>query len=218
MSKLSCMATLILLSCLVGADTVSERWAKRIEVAEANYQAAVSKANDVKLFAVRKAALERVRVLKSALGDATKGGDFTAATELQTRLDAAESEGAVRPKPKNTVKFGGHEYALINEKATWHVAKKRCEEMGGHLATLETVAESNSLLELVKQTKESTWIGATDEEEEGVWKWVTGAKVQIDFHPDNGYGAQHFMLYWPSFGTWDDGSYDRCNYICEWDK
>jgi hypothetical protein len=124
------LITLICLSSAAAAD-LSEKWSKRLESADTIYQAAIKKAEDTKSIAVKKATLERVRVLKSAISDATKSGDFTAATELQSRLEA---DGAVRPKPKNTVKFGGHEYALIEETATWHVAKRRCEEMGGHLA------------------------------------------------------------------------------------
>ncbi|MES2793806.1 MAG: C-type lectin domain-containing protein [Planctomycetota bacterium] len=211
------LTTLICLSSVAAAD-LSEKWSKRLETADTIYQTAIRKADETRLVAVKKATLDRVRVLKSAIADSTKSGDFTAATELQSRLEAADSEGSVRPKPKNTVKFGGHEYALIEEQANWHVAKRRCEEMGGHLATLETTAESNSLIELLKRTKTIAWIGATDEEEEGVWKWVNGSKVQIEFRHDNANNSEHYMVFWEPSGNWDDNGSYRHSFVCEWDN
>lgn len=127
---LSVLVPCIIATGLLAAD-LPEKWAKRLESTESNYQSAVQKADNIRFYAIQKASQERVKALKSALADATKAGDFDAATELKTRLAEAESAGGVKPRPKNTVKFGGHEYALIEDKATWHVAKRRCEEMGG---------------------------------------------------------------------------------------
>ncbi|MES2792493.1 MAG: C-type lectin domain-containing protein [Planctomycetota bacterium] len=211
------LTALVCLSSVAAAD-LPEKWSKRLQSSESIYQTAKRKAEDAKLVAMKKATFDRVRVLKSVIADATKSGDFTAATELQARLEAAEIEGSVRPKPKNTVKLGGHEYALIDEKVVWHVAKKRCEEMGGHLATLETAAESTALLEFLKRSQVTAWIGATDEEEEGVWKWVNGNNVQLEFHHENGHDSEHYMVFWAGYGAWDDNGALRNSYVCEWDN
>ena len=151
--------------------------------------------------------------------DSTKAGDFDAATEIKARLAAAESAGAVKPKPKNVVKFGTHEYALIPDKATWYVAKRICEDMGGHLAVIETAAENDSLLAFCKASKTEPWIGASDEAKEDRWLWVDGSPVTIELHHDNANDIQHYLLYHAGLGTWDDGDGGwRHPFVCEWDK
>ncbi|MES2789101.1 MAG: lectin-like protein [Planctomycetota bacterium] len=212
------LAVLIFASGLATSDTLSERWKKRLESADTTYQAAVQKADNTRLYAVQKATQERTRLLKTALADATKAGDFDAATELKTRLTAAESEGSIRPKPKNTVRFGGHEYALIDEKETWHVAKRKCEEMGGHLVTFDNASEM-ALASKLCTTAQFTWGGASDEVTEGQWLWVTGEKladtswIHFDQEENN-----HYLGFILSQKEWlDCTSVHRSPYICEWD-
>ena len=211
------IASVAMISAAYAAE-IAEKFAKRLESADAAYQSAVLKADNARFYALQKANADRVKVLKTSLVDATKAGDFDAATELKLRLTAAESAG-VREKPKNVVKLGMHEYALIPEKATWHVAKRICEEMGGHLATLETPAESNALLAMCKAAKDEPWIGGSDEMAEDHWVWVTGTPVTIEVHHDNASGNQHFLLYHATIGMWDDSeSGTRRSFVCEWDS
>lgn len=208
---------LVVLFCasgLLAAETLAEKWSKRLESADANYQQAIQKADNVRFYAVQKATQERVRVLKTALADATKAGDFDAATEIKARLAAAETAG-VRPRPKNTVKFGGHEYALIEDKSTWHLAKQRCEEMGGHLAIVETPDEAAFILKLCGS--ETVWLGASDEATEGDWKWVNGTPVKLSLDLNNQDGYDHWLVVYQ--GTFADGTAGRRYvYACEWDN
>lgn len=213
------LTTLICLSSVAVAD-LSEKWSKRLQSSESIYQTAKRKAEDAKLVAMKKATFDRVRVLKSVIAEATKSGDFTAATELQTRLETAEIEGSVRPKPKNLVKFGGHEYAMIEDKATWHIAKRRCEEMGGHLASVESPNEERFVLELCGTKGQSAWLGASDEEVEGKWSWVNGGLLTAEqmprWHLTNEGDHHHHLCYWQGeFG--DSAAGARLIYMCEWE-
>ncbi|MCK8215269.1 hypothetical protein LW982_17945, partial [Erwinia amylovora] len=88
---------------------------------------------------------------RQILSDSTKSGDFDTSSLIKSKITEAEAAGVARQKPKNTVKFNGHEYALIDEKVTWHTAKKRFEEMGGHLACLNTPSESAFLLAICRK-------------------------------------------------------------------
>lgn len=219
MLKTVCLTSLVLVSGLAAAE-ISEKIAKRLESSEAAYQAAVQKADNARFYAIQKASQDRVKALKAALTEATKAGDFDSANELKSQLAAAEAAGGVKARPKETVKFGGHEYALIEEKATWHVAKRRCEEMGGHLAILELPAE----MEFVKSLclVSGTWVGATDESVEGQWRWINGARVPEviveSWALDNGDEAQHSLAFWVPSGRWEDGfSGHRYAFICEWE-
>lgn len=59
-------------------------------------------------------------------------------------------------------------------KLMWHEAKIYCEQQGGHLATLSTQSEYNTIKNMMQGTDfTQTFLGATDEENEGVWKWIT---------------------------------------------
>ncbi len=87
MSKSLCLAVLVFGSVL-GAAELSEKFAKKINSAEETYKAAVQKADNTRFYAVQKANQDLTKVLKAALMDATKAGDFDAATEIKSRLTA----------------------------------------------------------------------------------------------------------------------------------
>jgi hypothetical protein len=131
---------MLFVSTTVAAE-LAEKWRKRISGVNVVYTAAVTKADNARFFAIQKANSERLSILKKTLSDATKAGDFDAAALLNEKVRLAELDGISRPKPKNIVRFGRNEYALIEDKVSWHTAKKRCEEMGGHLVTFETPDE-----------------------------------------------------------------------------
>lgn len=216
MRRIACLILAVCVPSLIAAD-LSEKWAKRIETAESTYQQAVAKADNTRFYAVQKANSDRVKALKQVLTDATKTGDFDAATEIKERITDAEQTGP-RAKPKDVVRFGGHEYAVIPERVTWHVAKRMCEEMGGHLATISNADEGDFLLSLCVTSKAEPWIGATDEITEGRWRWVDGTRFDAKIHADNANEIQHYATYHPMLKTWDDGDGGgRRSYICEWD-
>ncbi|MDB5385948.1 MAG: hypothetical protein JWM11_1594 [Planctomycetaceae bacterium] len=214
LSLVVCFA--VTFSALHAADQLAEKWQKRIDTVQSTYAAAVAKADNARFFAVQKANGDRLAALKKAMSEATKAGDFDTATALKELVATAERDGAIRPKPKNIVKFGGHEYAVIQEPATWHIAKKRCEEMGGHLVVCETPEESAFILEL--SAGENVWGGATEEENEGDWRWIIGnAKFTLPnkFNGDGG-RSRALMTYQKE---WDDNPPSvRNKYFCEWDK
>ena len=54
--------------------------------------------------------------------------------------------------------------------ATWHDAKDICMEMSASLVKIHTESESDYITEkIVDFDFDDIWIGATDEEEEGIW-------------------------------------------------
>lgn len=217
--RLSVIVPCLLVSSLLAAE-LAEKWTKRLDSADGNYREAVQKADNIRFYAVQKASAERIRLLKSAMMDATKAGDLDAANEIKAKLTAAESSGGIRPKPKNVVKFGGHEYAIVDQKVTWHVAKRICEEMGGHLAIINSTDESTFCLSLCKNTP--TWIGGSDEQDESQWRWVDGSVIDPHLRSQmklaDSTGEQHHLLYWPQSNGWENGrAGGRVSFLCEWE-
>ncbi len=191
-----------------------------LQAAEDKYSSEVTRA-EAELAKVRKAAAAvRMKAYKDRLTEVTKTGDFNRALGLKARVDQLETEKegeptktTKRPRPKETVKFQGHTYALIKEPATWHVAKQRCEEMGGHLVCLEDPKEVEFIVRLAGPLV--LWTGASDEFSEGDWRWVTGRAMTgltIEIRPDS---EAHFLVF---DRKWLNGrSGTRCAYVCEWE-
>ncbi|KJU85686.1 C-type lectin domain protein [Candidatus Magnetobacterium bavaricum] len=127
---------------------------------------------------------------------------------------AADSEKVVNPA-------NNHTYQRIDTPMTWADAKANCEKLGGYLATVTSDSEEQFIVNSFNQKYES-WLGATDAEVEGTWKWITGEKWgYTDWNPvepNNKEGNENCLVYAGSFGHWLDYS---CSYkvtlLCEWD-
>ncbi|KAB7502544.1 Hepatic lectin [Armadillidium nasatum] len=64
----------------------------------------------------------------------------------------------------------------------WTTAETWCEDSGGHLAFINdcnTLTEVSIQVDLLEPTSLVIWIGASDAEEEGVWKWLDGTDVPL---------------------------------------
>ncbi|MBI2947476.1 MAG: immunoglobulin domain-containing protein, partial [Verrucomicrobia bacterium] len=68
-------------------------------------------------------------------------------------------------------------YTLVRGSSTWAQARTNAAAQGGYLATITSDAE---WVEITRQVTVSdlfaarAWLGATDEQSEGTWKWITG--------------------------------------------
>ena len=67
---------------------------------------------------------------------------------------------------------------VTDEKKNWTEAENFCKKEGAHLASVTGQEIHNFILEGVGKKKIKVWIGATDRESEGTWKWS-------DFSPFN---------------------------------
>ncbi|XP_048743979.2 CD209 antigen-like protein E isoform X1 [Ostrea edulis] len=93
-------------------------------------------------------------------------------------------------------------YRYSNTKLSWDDAKTACEDQNAYLVQLETAEETSWLLttmlpnvELVNPFDHPTWVGATDREVEGTFKWIVGygditSLPWYGGQPDNAHGGQ----------------------------
>jgi hypothetical protein len=169
--------------------------------------------------------------------DATITYDRTAkqVTGISVRLASAPSAGdRVAPgadPPGDATAFEGHSYKFYREVMTWHQAKRRCEELGGHLAVVGSDAENGFIMALAKSgignvgQWDGVWLGATDEAKEGDWRWNDGAKVSFSKwapnQPNNGQNSEHYLLLWLLREVWvdqpDRSKHHVAYFVCEWD-
>ncbi|XP_063406021.1 perlucin-like protein [Mytilus trossulus] len=72
--------------------------------------------------------------------------------------------------PDDWVTFSGHCYWFVYRNVTWNIAKKNCQQKGGYLATVDSVAENSWL---ISKLQAEVWIGLNDIETEGQWRWTS---------------------------------------------
>jgi anti-sigma factor RsiW len=93
-------------------------------------------------------------------------------------------------------------YRVLRQPLSWDDAHLACEKLDARLATF---ADSDDLPEfkfvhsrVAIAVHEGLWIGATDREEEGAFRWITGEPVRREAfqgrEPDNAHGAQDCVL------------------------
>ena len=123
------------------------------------------------------------------------------------------------------VAFQGHYYEVFRHKRTWDESKRLCEAMGGHLVTITSESEQEFVLALLRQYPHlpfsSCWLGGTDRQTPGYWRWTTGEELTITNHLELDGGTEHWLALRLDTGKWDDysdkgESFGEQWFMCEW--
>lgn len=125
------------------------------------------------------------------------------------------------PSQFNEAFFNYSNYYFYLNPETWEDAKLICENLGYHLVTISSYDE-NIFIEGITQG-ETSWIGFTDQLEEGNWVWVTGEPVTFtswnegqpdDWGEGEDYGLFEGSEFWNDVGL-DQGIEPQAPYVCE---
>jgi hypothetical protein len=145
---------------------------------------------------------------------------------VQSKAKAKES--ATKSKaPKGAYAWNGHKYMAVRNAVRWTEAKKLCADIGGHLVIIETAEEQDAIMTMLTRNglgRDIFWIGATDEAQEGTWKWVDGSLVVYTNwaprEPNNHQRQEHYAELHAGFGgRWNDSKNHIPRwFICEWDE
>ena len=138
---------------------------------------------------------------------------------------AADTDTKVNSVLAGATEYNGNYYLLIKGDYTWEQAKTYCEGLNGHLATITSPEEDDICYQMWKSSGVSAcWLGASDTNLEGVWKWITNEPWNYsnwgDNEPNGGTG-ENVLNYYGSYtkGRWNDSSAeDEFSFICEWEK
>jgi tetratricopeptide (TPR) repeat protein len=145
------------------------------------------------------------------------------------KTSTASPPPAGTPDPRVLNPANQHLYLYVNSDKTWHEARDYCALQGGYLATIQDSAENNYVSSLLAG---DTWLGATDELEEGIWVWVSGepwgyTNWDLDTkQPDNDQGQEHYLEFKKVRSSlssvkpsdWNDKPGTEKNFfVCEWD-
>jgi hypothetical protein len=123
-----------------------------------------------------------------------------------------------------------HLYLLVGQYKSWQTARDYCIARGSHLVTISTATENDFIFKL---TAGNTWLGATDEGQEGNWAWVTGEPWRYKnwdsgepnncCPPQNCGGTkcapEHYLTYSGNGDTWNDIPLKATlPFVCEWEQ
>ncbi len=118
--------------------------------------------------------------------------------------------------------INGHTYQWFDApQKTWTNAKTACANLDGYLATVSSQSENNFVTTLAtnNNTAIGTWLGGSDEVQEGSWRWVNDEawsySAWASGEPNNS-GNEDYL--YNLFGKWNDlNNTFELPYICEWD-
>ena len=103
----------------------------------------------------------------------------------------------------------GHTYIKLSP-STWTEAEARSVKLGGHLVTINDVAEQEWVFETFSDDSQfGLWIGLNDRNQEGEFVWASGQPVTYtnwgSEQPDNHNGAEDYaMMFVEDGGAWYD--------------
>ncbi|KAL6467092.1 hypothetical protein MHYP_G00248960 [Metynnis hypsauchen] len=134
--------------------------------------------------------------------------------ELQRKLSELEEA-----KQKEWSRFGSSLYYVSTGK-TWIESRQDCRERGGDLVIINSREEQDFITSKLGSSR--AWIGLTDTDEEGVWKWVDGSSLTTKFWKPgepNSLGNEDCAVIGHELGalrTWADfPCHDLFVWICE---
>ncbi|XP_019215230.2 CD209 antigen-like protein C isoform X1 [Oreochromis niloticus] len=100
---------------------------------------------------------------------------------------------------ENWVAFSDSLYHVSSKQKSWEESRRDCLKKGSDLMIINSREEQN----FVNQFKKHLWIGLTDSETEGTWKWLNGTQMTTS--------------YWNS-GEPNGGTNENCGQIKAYDS
>ena len=97
--------------------------------------------------------------------------------------------------PVSTIAENGSVYEIYDISVPWEIAEEYCEMKGGTLVCITSEKEEKIVEKLIERGKKRNYqLGATDKEEEGNWKWITGETISYNLwtqgEPNNRSGSE----------------------------
>ena len=145
--------------------------------------------------------------------------------------DGTVDEDDVCPCPVHYWPDESHPYLYCEMAQSWTDASDYCSALGYQLATVDSAEELSWITETSGSVAKLNywWLGFTDAEAEGSWKWMDGSEALYinwcDGEPNNSHGQECYpettedcaMLNWGEGGCWNDYpcGCDWPYFICE---
>ncbi len=153
-------------------------------------------------------------------------GTINANTDVRLQFHTMDAAAFKRNhSPSNTAVYNGHSYYFYNVPTTWYEANLVSEYLGGHLVAITSASEESFVKGIIGNS--DLWIGASDKNTEGNWRWTTGESMSYsdwgENQPDNaaspGEGTENYVHIWGNTGKWNDNAgCVQYPFMCEIDR
>lgn len=126
---------------------------------------------------------------------------------------APELPADIAAQAAAVISWNGHTYARFEQELAWEDAEAFCEKAGGHLMVITSEAENIVAEKLIQNGDHDTyWLGATDKNWEGAWKWVTGEDFSWTSwqsgQPDNSTNSDEVGENYLEISSWNSGEWN----------
>jgi hypothetical protein len=112
--------------------------------------------------------------------------------------------------------FGYHTYRVVDVVMSWHDAVDYCEQsstLGGYLVSINSFEEN----EFVYWLAQDTWLGATDEAAQGVWRWVSGEPfTYTNWRDEPSNESPAYLAFSGVSGAWNPRQDEWRPFVCEY--
>ncbi|XP_038569782.1 CD209 antigen-like protein C [Micropterus salmoides] len=115
--------------------------------------------------------------------------------------------------------FNDSFYYISSQQESWQYSRNDCLQRGAHLVIINSKEEQ----QFTRQFQKHVWIGLTDRETEGVWKWVDGTLLTTSYwginEPNSHEGTDEDcaeIKFFDEENSWNDKPCEIQNiWICE---
>ena len=128
----------------------------------------------------------------------------------------------------------GRRYAVVKGNMNWEEAQVYCQARGGHLATITSQQQMDTITALLEENQIGTvWLGANNYSSSGGFRWVTGEPFEFAAwavgEPNNDGGDEHYLMMYrveEQGWVWNDSRIDGMSsfgkddsgFVCQWDE
>ncbi|XP_063744060.1 C-type lectin domain family 10 member A-like isoform X2 [Eleginops maclovinus] len=157
---------------------------------------------------------ERLQASDQQLSSVSEERDRLNASLTEKTKEVARLQSSKTICPAGWRKHSCSCYLLHKQTDSWEKAREHCRERGAHLVVIDSAAEQTDV-----------WIGLSDREKEGTWKWVDGSPLTLrnweTIQPDNGggdprWGEEDCAIIYTHTNEWHDRSCESTQpWICE---
>jgi hypothetical protein len=137
-------------------------------------------------------------------------------------IERALTKLTQKKPPPDAELWGNSRYKLYPPGLTWHMAKAKCEELGGRLVSIESADEWKFVQQFAVQGKVSFWIGLSNENARQIFQCDSGAAPEKFLvwgrgEPSNDRGAGN-VVQLRADGLLNDlpSGYRDQSFLCEW--
>ncbi|XP_023442668.2 C-type lectin domain family 17, member A [Dasypus novemcinctus] len=154
----------------------------------------------------------------AGLAGLKKGIDHVRADTNQSLMEIRGLLDSVRVTcPEGWLPFERKCYYFSTSTKSWNGARTFCQENYSHLVIINSVAEQRFVAK-AHGSPRVYWLGLTDKDREGDWRWLDGSPVSLSFwdphEPNNIYEEDCASM--NKGGTWNDLACEKTTYwICE---